>query len=82
MRSKKVTVFCAASLNCDDYYLQQAELLGELLAKNDMEIIYGGGNVGLMGKLADGALNNNGLIKGVIPTFLNDLELGHTGLTP
>ncbi len=78
---ENVTVFCASSLKCDDFYLQQAALLGKLLAQSGKKIIYGGGKIGLMGQLADGALSENGRVKGVIPSFLQDLELGHNGLT-
>jgi len=51
------------------------------LADRQFDIIYGGGRVGLMGALADGALSRGGRVKGVLPRFMNDLEWGHTGLT-
>ncbi|MFC2131928.1 TIGR00730 family Rossman fold protein, partial [Bacteroidota bacterium] len=81
MNYKKVTVFCAASKNCDKVYLDEAEKLGKMLAQTGREIIYGGGKIGLMGSLADGALLEGGKITGIIPEFLNDLELGHDGIT-
>jgi uncharacterized protein (TIGR00730 family) len=52
-----------------------------LLADNEIEIVYGGGAVGPMGSLADGALGKGGLVIGVIPEFMFDLEWGHEGLT-
>jgi uncharacterized protein (TIGR00730 family) len=81
MNIKKATVFCGASRTCKNEYLEQASKLGELLAQKGIEIIYGGGNIGLMGHLADGALSNDGKVTGIIPNFLQDLELGHKGIT-
>lgn len=78
---KKITIYCASSKNVADIYLQSAFSLGEKIANSNCEIIYGGGNVGLMGCLADGALGSGGLITGIIPDFLKNLELGHTGIT-
>ncbi len=73
----KVCVFCGASAKCDRFYLDEAEKLGHLLAQIGKTIIYGGGNIGLMGRLADGALAEGGNVIGVIPNFLENLELGH-----
>ena len=81
MKIKKVTVFCGASRTCKKEYLEQATKLGELLAQKGIEIIYGGGNIGLMGYLADAALSAGGRVTGIIPGFLQDLELGHKGIT-
>lgn len=81
MKYKKVTVFCAASENCDKIYLNEAFKLGKFLATSCREIIYGGGNVGLMGNLADGCLSSGGKISGIIPDFLKELELEHRGIT-
>ncbi len=74
----KITIYCASSSNVNDVYLDSAFELGSKLALAGQEIIYGGGNVGLMGRLADGALSQGGVVTGVIPTFLMELELGHT----
>jgi uncharacterized protein (TIGR00730 family) len=79
MINKRVCVFCASSSDVDPFYLDEAERLGKELAESGREIIYGGGNIGLMGRLADGSLSNGGFVIGVIPTFLDSLELGHTG---
>jgi uncharacterized protein (TIGR00730 family) len=76
-RINKVCVFCAASNNVDNIYYEEAFLLGQLLAKSGRDIMYGGGSVGLMGRLADGAISKNGKVTGVIPEFLDNLELGH-----
>jgi uncharacterized protein (TIGR00730 family) len=79
MKNKRICVFCASSSDIDPLYLVEAEHLGAEIAKSDRQIIYGGGNVGLMGRLADGALANGGYVVGVIPKFLENLELGHKG---
>jgi uncharacterized protein (TIGR00730 family) len=76
-RINKVCVFCAASNNVDNIYYEEAFLLGQLLAESGRDIMYGGGSVGLMGRLADGAISKNGKVTGVIPEFLDNLELGH-----
>jgi uncharacterized protein (TIGR00730 family) len=76
-RINSVCVFCAASNNVDICYYEEAFRLGKLIAESGREIIYGGGSVGLMGRLADGAISKNGKVVGVIPEFLDNLELGH-----
>ena len=78
---KKVCVFCAASNNVNKLYLEEAFLLGEMLASNDKELLFGGGSIGLMGQVAEGALSKKGRVVGVIPEFLNNLELGHKGIS-
>ncbi|MFO8082777.1 MAG: TIGR00730 family Rossman fold protein, partial [Desulfobacterales bacterium] len=55
--------------------------LGETLAKRNMRIVYGGTKIGLMGKMANAALENNGEVIGVIPDFLTEKELAHDKLT-
>lgn len=55
--------------------------LGAFLARNGIGVVYGGGNIGLMGALADGALSQNGEVIGVIPQALMEKELGHGGVT-
>lgn len=61
-------------------YRQAAVALGRRLAERNIELVYGGGHVGLMGALADGALAAAGRVIGVIPRALMDRELGHTGI--
>jgi len=77
----KVCVFAASSNRVDERYYKAAADLGRLLAVSGMEVIYGGGGIGLMGKLADAVLKNNGKITGVIPRFMQDEGWGHSGLT-
>lgn len=78
---KRVTVFCGSSFGTDDIFALQATLLGQTLAKNNIELVYGGANVGLMGAVADGVLNNNGTVIGVLPYFLKSKEIAHENLT-
>lgn len=78
---QKVCVFCAASEDCDSFYLDEAYKLGKYLAQTGRDIVYGGGRVGLMGRLADGALSCGGRVTGVIPTFMYDSDLGHPDIT-
>ncbi len=77
MLIEKVCVFCGASSRCDKFYLDEAEKLGRMLALSRKTIVYGGGNIGLMGRLAEGAIAEGGNVIGVIPNFLQNLELGH-----
>jgi uncharacterized protein (TIGR00730 family) len=76
-----VCIYAASSKTCHPEFHDAARRLGMFLAGQQMDIIYGGGRVGLMGALADGALSRGGRVTGVLPRFMNDLEWGHTGLT-
>jgi len=78
---KKVCVFCASSSKIDTVYLSASKTLGEILAQNNIAIVYGAGAVGSMGYLANGALSKKGKVIGVIPQFMVDLEWAHTGLS-
>jgi uncharacterized protein (TIGR00730 family) len=77
----RICVFCGSSLGTDPRHRNAASAVGELLADRGIEIVYGGGHVGLMGLLADGALAKGGRVHGVIPQRLLDREVGHEGLT-
>lgn len=78
---KRITVFCASSFGTEKIYEEQAIALGKTLAEQNMELVYGGANVGLMGAVADGALNAGGKVIGVLPNFLRSKEIAHLGLT-
>jgi uncharacterized protein (TIGR00730 family) len=78
---KSVTVFCGSSFGFNEIYKDQANLLGQVLAKKGIRLVYGGAKVGLMGAVADGALSEGGEVVGVLPKFLLEKELGHEGLT-
>ncbi|OXB24825.1 Rossman fold protein, TIGR00730 family [Flavobacterium tructae] len=78
---KRITVFCGSSFGTDKIYQEQAALLGKTLAQQNIELVYGGANVGLMGAVADGVLNEGGKAIGVLPNFLRSKEIAHLGLT-
>lgn len=81
MRIRSVAVYCGSSSGTDPGFLKAAQTLGATLAENGITLVYGGGDIGLMGALADSALEAKGTVIGVIPHFLIDKEVGHTGLT-
>lgn len=78
---KRITVFCASSFGTEKIYEEQAIALGKTLAEQNIELVYGGANVGLMGAVADGALNAGGKVIGVLPNFLRSKEIAHQNLT-
>lgn len=78
---KRVTVFCGSSFGTDNDFQIKAYKLGETLAQQNIELVYGGANVGLMGAVANGALKNSGKVIGVLPEFLKTKEIAHNGLT-
>jgi len=78
---KSVCIFCGSRSGRDPVHKNAAIELGQLLAKNRIRLVYGGGHVGLMGIIADEVLTNGGHVTGVIPEFLERLEVGHNGLT-
>jgi uncharacterized protein (TIGR00730 family) len=76
-----ICVFCASSPGADPRYVAAAKSFGELIASSGRRIVYGGGNTGLMGALADATLAAGGEIVGVMPRHLVEREVAHTGLT-
>ena len=78
---KRICVYCGSSSGANPVHREAAENLGALLAARGIGLVYGGGNVGLMGIVADAALQAGGEVIGVIPTALMDKELGHAGVT-
>ncbi len=76
-----VCVFCGSSLGLNRGYANAAQALGRELAKRGLDLVYGGGSVGLMGVLADTVLAEGGQVFGVIPGQLATEELAHRGLT-
>jgi uncharacterized protein (TIGR00730 family) len=75
-----VCVFCGSSPGARSDYAQAARRLGALMADQGLTLVYGGGNVGLMGALANAVLAAGGHVVGVIPRMLVEKELAHTGL--
>jgi uncharacterized protein (TIGR00730 family) len=78
---RSVGVFCGSSNGHGDRYLAAASALGALLASEQVELVYGGGVVGLMGELADACLGAGGHVTGVIPTGLFRREVAHRGVS-
>lgn len=78
---KRIVVFCGSSSGYEEIYKTQASLLGKALAKRNIELIYGGANIGLMGAVADAVLKAGGKVIGVLPNFLREKEIAHNGLT-
>jgi uncharacterized protein (TIGR00730 family) len=78
---KAVCVFCGSSPGTDPVYWEVASALGREVARRDLQLVYGGGKVGLMGAVADAALEAGGEVVGVIPQALVDKEVAHRGLT-
>ena len=76
-----VAVFCGSSPGRDPAYADAARLTGRRLAERGIAVVYGGGHVGLMGTVADAALEAGGEVVGVIPRSLHERELTHTGVT-
>jgi hypothetical protein len=80
MSFKRICVFSGSRPGGRPAYQAMARRLGMLLAEREMELIYGGGKVGLMGILADACLEGGGKVVGVIPRAMMDWEVGHEGL--
>ena len=77
----KVCVFCGSSPGTNTSYAHDAKALAVLLAQAHCGLVFGGGNIGLMGILADGVIQNGGEVTGVIPDFLVRRELAHSAIT-
>ena len=77
----RICVYCGASNRINISYKKLAFSLGALLGSRSIALVYGGGNVGLMKEVADGALSVGGTVLGVIPRKLRDLELAHPDIS-
>ena len=77
----KIVVFCGSSKGFNSVYANQTKLIGELLAKKNIGLVYGGGKVGLMGILADAMINAKAEVIGVIPDLLRQEEVAHKKIT-
>lgn len=77
---KSIAVFCGSSEGNDTRIIDQATQLGVLLAKEDIAVVYGAAKIGIMGKVAEAALEHKGKVIGVIPEFLKLKEVVHLGL--
>ncbi len=78
---KSVCVYCGTSNHAAQNYKDAARDLGKLLAENKVRLVYGGGQVGLMGIVANGVMDSGGHVTGFIPQYLHEYEVGHSGIT-
>jgi uncharacterized protein (TIGR00730 family) len=78
---KSVCVYCGSSDKTKSVYLEAARQLGAIIARRGLQLWYGAGSTGLMGAVADGALQAGGEVVGVIPKFFNTPRLAHGGLS-
>lgn len=78
---KSIVVYCGSRKGNRPAYAEAARILGKTLADKNIRLVYGGGNVGLMGITADSTMQHGGEVLGIIPGFLNQLEVGHNGIT-
>jgi len=81
MKPRRLCVFCGSRSGVRPEYAAAARELGRRMAEQRIELVFGGGKVGLMGVLADSVLKHGGSAIGIIPRGLLEREVGHTGLT-
>lgn len=77
----KVAIYCGSSMGSSEDIVARVKDLGKFLAQNGIDLVYGGGKVGLMGVIADTFLEYGAKVYGVIPQKLQEKELAHTGVT-
>lgn len=78
---RSIVVYCGSNFGKNPIYAEAAYALGNELANRKIKVIYGGGNMGLMGRVADGSLDHGGTVTGIIPNFLAKLEKAQKTLT-
>lgn len=78
---QSLCVYCGSNPGSKPVYVERATALGERIAREQLRLVYGGGNTGLMGAVANGVLAAGGEVTGVIPQHLVDLEVAHKGVT-
>lgn len=78
---KKIAVFCGSSIGFNTIYATEAVKVGNYFAKNNISLVYGGGKIGMMGKIADTIMAQNGEVIGVIPDLLRHEEVAHKEIT-
>ena len=81
MAIQSLAVFCGAKTGNNPLYAEHAVQLGSLLAKNNVQLIYGGGSAGIMGIIADSVMAQGGRVVGIIPKILLEWEVQHRGIT-
>lgn len=78
---KRICVFCGSRPGAREIYTVAAQELGRTLAEQQIELVYGGGRIGLMGSVADAVMQAGGRVTGIIPRALAEAERAHSGLT-
>lgn len=78
---KRLTIFCGSDVGLSPVFAQEARKTGEVLAEQNIGVVYGGAGIGLMGTVANAALQHGGEVIGVIPAFLKTVEIAHPSLT-
>src|SRR5690606_5539629 len=78
---ERICVFCGSKVGTRKAYAEAARQVGTTLAGRGIQLVYGGGHIGLMGEAADAALAAGGQVVGIIPEFMVDFEIAHHGLT-
>jgi uncharacterized protein (TIGR00730 family) len=81
MQIKSLAVFCGSKSGNNPLFELHAKQLGHIMASKNITLIYGGGNKGIMGAVADAVLEKNGKVTGIIPQLLTDREHSHQGIT-
>ena len=81
MSIKSIAVFCGSKAGNNPAYVEDAKIVGEILAEKNITLIYGAGNKGIMGAVANAVLDNNGKAVGIIPALLQEQEHMHLQLT-
>lgn len=76
-----LTVFCGSKSGANGLYCEHARQLGEILARQNITLVYGGGNKGMMAAIANSVLDNGGRVIGIMPKILAGIEHSHTSLT-
>ena len=77
----RLCVYCGSNTGTDDVYVAAAKELGKLLLRQEIGLVYGGSNHGIMGAIANSVLEGGGSVTGIIPHALHGKEIAHTGLT-
>jgi uncharacterized protein (TIGR00730 family) len=78
---KTACVFCGSAEGNNSQFVEQARMLGKLMAAKKIGLVYGGSQLGIMGAVANSCLTHGGDVTGVIPNFLASKEIAHTGVT-
>jgi len=78
---KRLAVYCGSAVGSQPLFAECAVATAKAMVEHEVELVYGGGRLGLMGLVADGVLERGGKVYGVIPQLLVKLEVAHTGLT-